>query len=133
MITVRVELSDDHYESLAVEARRLKQPLERVLAQQVSAARQVPTTGHYVIASGEDLQILEEILGGGSVLNSHDLRKKVERLAGLSFFHIRLPFTPNQLEALRDKAERQGMTVEQLVARTAPRVYEQFFDLVARV
>ena len=83
-----------------------------------------------VVIAGADLEKLEAMLGGGSVLHSADLVKKVDRLAAVSFRHVRLPFTPNQLEALAEKAKRQGLTVEQLVERTAPRMYEQFFDLI---
>ena len=81
---------------------------------------------------GEDLDTLETILGGGSILNAADLLKKVQRLAGISFLHLRLPFTPNQLELLTEKAARNSLTVEELVNRTAPRIYEQFFDLIER-
>ena len=35
-------------------------------------------------------------------------------------------------EALAEKAQRNGLTVDQLIERTAPRIYEHFFDLVAR-
>jgi hypothetical protein len=99
-----------------------------------TAAQQLPPVGErMVVVSGDALLKLESILGGGSVLSAGDLTKKVERLAGVSFLHVRLPFTPNQLEMLAEKASRQGLSVEELVNRTAPRIYEHFFDLMARV
>lgn len=131
--TIRVQCDDDTLQALQARADAARRDLEYtaklLLAQ---GARELPVAGRIVVLSGEPLEHLEEILGGGSVLNPQDLEKKVSRLAGISFLHCRLPFTPNQLEALTEKATRQGLTVEQLVERTAPRIYEHFFDLIAR-
>lgn len=104
----------------------------RLLVQQEAATRGLKDGTRTLIVAGPQLEGLESILGGGSLLNGPDLLKKVQRLAGISFLHCRLPFTPNQLEELQQKAERNSLTVAQLVERTAPRIYEQFFDLVAR-
>lgn len=107
--------------------------LESVAGTKLAAAMtNLPINGRFIVVSDAGLQYLEGILGGGSLLNEGDLVKKIDRLAGISFQHIRLPFTPNQLEALQAKAERQGLSVAELVERTAPRIYEQFFDLIAR-
>ena len=86
--------------------------------------------GRVVVLTGDDLRALEELLGGGSILNSPDLRQKVERLAGISFQHVRLQFTPSQLEQVQEKARRQNKSVEQLVDQMAPRIHEQFFGLI---
>ncbi len=131
---LRILVADDTLPYLQARADATRQPLEDATGSLVKAtAPTYPPGGRALILDAEALQKLEEILGGGSVLNPEDLQRKVERLAGISFLHTRLPFTPNQLEALQEKATRQGLTVEQLVNRTAPRIYEQFFDLVARV
>lgn len=131
---LRVQVDDDTLTRLQARADATRKDLElcaqSVLAQ---AAKSLPTGGRVVVVHGEILEALEGILGGGSIMNPQDLQKKVARLAGISFLHCRLPFTPNQLEALAEKASRNGLTVDQLVERTAPRIYEQFFDLVARV
>lgn len=86
--------------------------------------------GRVVLLSGEALERIEQVFQGGSVLNGADLAQKVERQAGISFLHVRLPFTPGQLEELQGRAERQGLTVEQLVERAAGRIYEQFFNMI---
>jgi hypothetical protein len=131
---LRIQVDDDTLAKLQQVADYQRKDLESVAASACkSATNHLPPGGRYVVIGGEALETLEKILGGGSLLNAADLSKKVSRLAGVSFLHIRLPFTPNQLETLRDKAERNSLTVEQLVERTAPRIYEQFFDLVARV
>lgn len=131
---LRLTVDDATYARLDARATATRRALTLEATRLLQTAAQVlPLSGRAVVIAGEALDRLESMLGGGSVLDPADLVKKTERLAGISFLHCRLPFTPNQLEALAEKAARQGLTVEQLVERTAPRIYEQFFDLVARV
>jgi hypothetical protein len=132
MNTIRVTVDDDTLAKLQTIADDTRKDLETVAMVKLKAGVSLLPPGRVVVVSGEILEALESILGGGSLMNQQDLRKKVERLAGISFLHVRLPFTPNQLEALKEKAERNSLTMEQLVERTAPRIYEQFFDLVER-
>ena len=133
MTLLRLYLSDDKLAGLQTRAEAQKIDLETAATRLlVEAAPTYPLTGRAVVVHGETLDRLEGILSGGSLLSAQDLQQKVERLAGISFLHLRLPFSPGQLEALAEKAERNGLTVEQLVERTAPRIYEQFFDLVER-
>lgn len=131
---LRIQVDEETLHLLQRRADDSRKDLELTTGRLVqSAARLLPLQGRMVGLSGAHLERLEAILGGGSVLNPDDLVQKVERLAGISFLHQRLPFTPNQLELLAEKAARNGLSVEQLVDRTAPRIYEQFFDLVQRV
>lgn len=134
MNVIQVRVSDDTLQLLQARADAARRDLalitERLLQR---AATSLPEGERMLVVSGEALERLESILGGGSLLSPADLQKKIERLAGVSFLHVRLPFTPNQLEALQEKANRQGLSVEELVNRTAPRIYEHFFDLMARV
>jgi hypothetical protein len=125
-----VNVSEESLELLQSQADAVRRTPEDIAAIRLRQGLTLPVTGRALVLSGDDLDTLERILGGGSLLNSGDLRKKVERLAGISFLHLRLPFTPNQLELLAEKAARNGLTVEQLAERTAPRMYAQFFDLV---
>lgn len=134
--SIRIDLPDDLYTMLADRAAVSGQSPEVVASRLLTFAAKetqgVKPGVRMLLLSGDAIESLEQILGGGSLFNQVDLLKKVSRLAGISFLHVRLPFTPNQLEALQEKAERNSLTVEQLVNRTAPRIYEQFFDLVAR-
>jgi hypothetical protein len=130
---LRVQVDEELLGKLQKESDDVRRSLEDLAAIRLKASMKLPLRERAVVAAGSELEQLETILGGGSLLNGPDLLKKVSRLAGISFLHCRLPFTPNQLEALQEKASRQGLTVDQLVERTAPRIYEQFFDLVARV
>lgn len=133
MTTLRVQVDDRVLAQLQARSDRNRRDLEQQASRDLaSAAVILPDAGRVVAVSGDTLDRLETLLGGGSILNQADLLQKIERLAGISFLHCRLPFTPNQLEALQEKAARNGFTVQELVDRTAPRIYEQFFDLVAR-
>lgn len=130
---LRIAVDDDTIALLQGESDRTRRSIEELAQIRLKAATaKLPLQERSVVVSGRELEGLEGILGSGSVLHGPDLLKKVQRLAGISFLHVRLPFTPGQLEALAAKADRQGLSVEQLVERTAPRIYEQFFDLVAR-
>lgn len=129
---LRIPVNDDTLHALQARADAIRADLEQVAEKTLRAGLSIPLGQRSIGLTGDVLETLEKILGGGSVVGPEDLQRKVERLAGISFRHVRLPFTPGQLEALKEKADRQGLTVEQLVERTAPRIYEQFFDLVVR-
>ena len=99
----------------------------------VQAGGVIPLRQRGVVKSGkEDATYEGGRQTGAAPMPEADLLLKVERLAGVSFLHCRLPFTPNQLEALAEKASRNSLSVEQLIERTAPRIYEHFYDLVER-
>lgn len=131
-ITLRVFLPQFALEKLQdVAHEQGDRDLETAASQQLSTALSaLPATGRFAVINQKELQTLEDILGGGSITNGADLLQKVQRLAGISFGHVRLGFTPGQLEDLKWKAERQGKTVEQLVEQMAPRIHEQFFGLI---
>lgn len=133
MTFLRVAVGEDLLTTLQAQADLLRKSPEQVATTKLrEGLLQLPAVGRAVVVSGAALEQLEQILGGGSLLNGADLQKKVARLAGISFLHVRLPFSPSQLEQLVEKAARNSLTVDQLVERTAPRMYEQFFDLVER-
>lgn len=133
MTNLRVLVTDETLQRLQALSDDTRVDLEKLAGQWLDRAVKVLPPGRALVVGGDILDRLEATLGGGSLLNEADLAKKVARLAGISFLHVRLPFTPNQLEELEEKARRNSLTVEQLVHRTAPRIYEHFFDLVARV
>lgn len=130
-INMRVVVQDEIYDLLENRSQQSGRPIE-IVAQQLLglAARSLPQGGRVVVLTGDDLHALEDRLAGGSILSPGDLRAKVDRLAGIGFYHTTLPFTPSQLEHLKVKAERQGKTVEQLIEEAAPKIYEQFFGLL---
>lgn len=128
MTNLRLQVDDQTLTALQARADASRVDLEmtatRLLA---SSAALFPLGGRVVVLSGDPLDNLEGLLGGGSVLNGEDLQKKVERLAGISFGHVRLPFSPGQLEEIATRAERNSLTPEQMIERTARKMYELFF------
>jgi hypothetical protein len=103
-------------------------PAETVAQHALAAAmREFPTKGRYMVVHGPDLDTLEQILGRGSILNSTDLRSKVERLAGITYGNIRFNFSPGQLEEIARRAERLSMTPERLIRQTVTKMEELFF------
>lgn len=119
--------SDAHARLHAVAAAQQKSP-EMVASQRLSAAlRDLPVDGRYVVVHGADLELLESILQGGSVLNGHDLAQKVDRVTGIKIGGIRLEFTPGQVEEIVARAARLGLTPEELTRRVVGKMEELFF------
>lgn len=129
-----IDVDQETYNLLERVADRSRVAIDVAAAAVLKKGVQVLPVGRerMLVLSGPQLEAVESMLGGGSLLNGADAVKKVERLAGISFLHVRLPFTPSQLEQIADKAARNNQTVEELVERLAPRVYAQFFDLMGR-
>ena len=57
-----------------------------------------------------------------------DLVLKVEALASIQVEGVTLDFTPGQKRELKRLADRQGITYEEIVARTVKSMEEQFFS-----
>jgi hypothetical protein len=128
---LRVALPAPFMDRLHRAAQTLDRDLETAAAMVLAnGLASLPLQGRYAVLDQPTLQALEDLLGGGSVFNGADLLEKVKRLAGISYHHVRLQFTPGQLEDLQEKARRQGKSVEQLVEQMAPRIHEQFFGLI---
>jgi hypothetical protein len=127
--TLRVALTDPAMDELHARAQVANKDPETLAARTLEGALRVvlPRSGRYVVVEAADLDVLEQIFSGGSVLNSQDLRQKVERLAGISFGHVRLDFSPGQLEEIARRAERQGLEPEELIRRCAKKMDELFF------
>lgn len=129
--TLRVQVPEISMDRLHDRAREQGRDLEATASLALIASLEMlPSMGRVVVLDRETIQTLEALFQGGSITNSADLLQKVLRLAGISFEHIRLQFTPGQLETLQEKAERQGKTVTQLVEQMAPRICDQFFGLI---
>lgn len=125
---IRVSINEDGFNTLHNLALLRNRDIETVAAEVLRAAlKDLPLDGRYVVVTGDELDRLESILSGGSVLNSIDLFRKVERLAGITFNNIRFEFTPGQLEELQSRADRLGLSTEELCRRTVAKMQELFF------
>lgn len=132
MPKLTLSVDDALYEQIQERAEHAKtaEPLTAVMLLRQALKFLPARGGRALLINGPDLDTLEALLGNTTVLNGQDLCRRVGDLASVSFGHVRLPMSPNQLEQLQIKAERQGKTIEQLLEEAAPRVYEQFFDLL---
>lgn len=134
MVKLSCSVEDSTYELIQDRATRSNVEPER-MAQYLlqEGAKTIPVRGtRAVILAGPVLEQVEAILGGLPVLHGADLVQKISHLAGISFEHLRLPFSPQQLGEIAQRADRQGKSVEQVLAEAAPRVFAQFFDLLSR-
>ncbi len=128
--TLRVAVHPDTVSAL--EARGEQQHCDAEIAAGKilrDATGQWPLGGRAIVLTDQTLVALEGILGGGSVLHERDLLQKVQRLAGISFGHIRLDLTPGQLERLDARAQREGRTARDVIAQAAPRILDAVFGL----
>jgi len=70
---------------------------------------------------------LIECLFGTPLKDGADLLKRVQSLAGLSFHHLRLTLSEQQLHELQTRSERQGKDVKVLLAEMAQLVLRDLF------
>lgn len=128
LTTLRIQVNEDGLAKLQDLAQRKAKDLEVVAAYLLrDALKELPLDQRYLVTTGAELEALETILSGGHLLNSVDLLRKVERLAGVTFNNIRFEFTPGQLEEIQRRAERLGLTAEELCRRTVVKMEELFF------
>lgn len=126
--TIRVQINEDGFSSLHERGVVLGKDPEVVASFLLrDALREYPIQGRHLVLDHPELDRLAKTLGGGDVLNGEDLCLKVERLAGISFHNIRLEFTPGQLEEIAWRANRLGLTPEELAARIVKKMEELFF------
>lgn len=128
MTTLHVLVTAEAMEHLHRLSATQQQSIELVASRRLrDALKDLPDDGRYILVTGEALDRLEKIFAGGSVLNSIDLLRKVERQAGITFNNIRFEFTPGQLEEIQRRAERLGLTTEELCRRCVQKMEELFF------
>jgi hypothetical protein len=126
--TLRVQLNGQAVDRLHERAAAHQRDLETEAGSVLSAALQLlPLDGRTVVLDGQVVQALEDLLVGGSLLSGEDLLQKVNRLAGISYGHVRLSFSPGQLEEIENRAARLSMSGEELIRRTAKKMEELFF------
>lgn len=74
------------------------------------------------------LTTLAEALGRPTQLLSFtDILASLSRLAGLSFGHLRMDFSPGQLEELQRRADREQMPVAEYAVRVVRSITNGFF------
>lgn len=124
---MRVTIPDKTMDQYLLYAERMQKPVDTVIAQQLARFSALDPQQRAVVIGADVLDTLDQQLGAGQVKDGDDLLAKIGRLAAITFHNVRLDFTPNQLEELAHRAERQGTTVEALAADIIRQLTEQFF------
>ena len=124
---MRITLPDDLADLYLAYATKQGRPLDDVIAAQLKKFKSLEPGKASLTIGGEATSKLEAATGGLPLRNAEDLVARVERLAAISFQHIRLDFSLSHLEELAYRAERQGKSVETLIIETAERIREELF------
>jgi len=102
-------------------------PLDAVLADQLKRLAPFEPGKRLVALTPAQVESLEPRLGGGSLKDGADLVAKVLNLAGIRFHRKDFDFSPQQLEELAHRAERQGKSIEALCLEIFNAMQDQFF------
>lgn len=70
---------------------------------------------------------LEQTIGIGTTQSAAKLIPAIERLARISIGTVKIEFTPGQLEEIKHRASKRGITVKQELQRCVDRVKDEIF------
>lgn len=124
---MRVTLPDSVVDLYQAYADQSGKSLDSVIADRLKRTAVVPHGSRMVFVGGDPLDRLEAKLGGGSITTADDLARRVERLAGITFMGKDLQLSPNQLEELAQRAERQGKSIDDLITDIWAHLRDNFF------
>lgn len=127
---MRVTLSDTVLDPLVAEAERTKRTLEEVIEAQLARLRDYPTTARVLVLGTEALGALEDRLGVGATRSVASLIAAVDRLAQIEVGRIRLPLSPNQLEELKGRADKRGISLQVMLREHAAALQDGLFNQI---
>lgn len=70
---------------------------------------------------------IEDLTGIGSTQTPEKLYQAVDRLARIAVGDVKIDFTPGQLEELKHRAGKRGLTVKQEIQRVIDRIKDELF------
>lgn len=70
---------------------------------------------------------IEETTGIGTTRNVTELLKAVDRLARVAIGDVKIPFTPGQLEEIKHRALKRGLSLQQEIQRIVDRIKDEIF------
>jgi hypothetical protein len=123
---MRVTIPDDLADALQHKLSPA-QDLDKEVTRLLGAAAHVPAGGTVMILNAEQLNDLARRLGRPSLKSYADLVGSLDRLAALSFGHVRMNFSPGQLEEIEHRATREGIPVAEYAARVIRSLTGNFF------
>lgn len=127
-----VKIPDDlylRYEAAAKTATP-RVTAEALLVQQLTRFADYPASRRTVVATGDLLEKIETLLGGGQIQTPEQLLTKIRAWAGISIGNIRLSFTPAQLEEIAHRAAKQEKTPREIAEAIVVQLADQFFNAV---
>lgn len=71
--------------------------------------------------------VIEEITGVGTTRSADELYRAIDRLARIAIGDVRIPFTPGQIEEIKHRAGKRGLTVKQEIERIVDRIKDELF------
>lgn len=74
-----------------------------------------------------DCRVIEETTGIGTTRNVQELLKAIERLARVAIGDVQIPFTPGQLEEIKHRALKRGLSLKQEIQRIVDRIKDEIF------
>lgn len=103
-------------------------PMERLVAHAIERVGYIPPAQRVLVVPQPEIEALETALNcSGALGKAKDLVNRVLDWAGITIGHIRIEFTPAELRELERRAERMGISPQELTARIAVTIKSQFF------
>jgi hypothetical protein len=125
-----IKLSDDLLVRYDAMAQEYKQPLDTLLERQLARFADFPPTVRVVPLSGETLQRVETLLGGGQIRTAADLLARVKSYAQVTLGNVVIDFSPAQKAELVHRATKRGLPPDQVVKELVALLLDQMFDAV---
>lgn len=127
-----VKIPDELYLRYEEAAKRATPRIttEELLTRQLLRFVDYPASRRTVVATGDALERMEKLLGGGQIQTPEQLLSKIRAWAGISLGNIRLSFTQAQLEEIAHRAEKQGKTPKEVAQAIVEQIADQFFNAV---
>ncbi len=125
-----VKLSDDLLVRYDAMAHEFKQPLDQLLDRQLARFVDFPPTVRVVPLSGEALQGIEQILGGGQIRTAVDLVARVKSYAQITLGNVVIDCSPAQKAELVHRATKRGLPPDVLVKEMVDLLLDQLFESV---
>lgn len=127
---VTLQLDDDTSEAYSNEALERGVDLEIVLAERLKMAQAMDPRSRYLLLIDNTLTRMEQALGHMPLLHAEDLIAKTQRLARVRFGDHELELTAGQMEEIAWRGEKQGKSIEEMLAMAWDRFKEEFFTLL---
>jgi hypothetical protein len=125
---MRITIPDDlaqRYEALSP-----SQPLDTIIERQLARFAALSPSVRVVPLTGDHLQQLEHLLGGGQIANPQALVDRVRAYASLTIGKITLDLSPAQKQEIQYRATKRGISAEAVAREMCDIVLDEVFERV---